>query len=102
MSMNKYAIIVFVLIVIALSGCVSSDKTVYFNQTINETITLYKDNTIVFVTPKDSVSGAYKIDGDKVIVTLPPFGTTLIATKKGNKLIFSDKTGEQVIFTEEP
>ncbi len=101
MSMNKYAIIVFVLIAIALSGCVSSDKTVYENKTLNETITLYKDNTMIISSPKDNLSGTYKIDGDKVITVFPPFGTTLIFTKTGNKLIYTDEKGNQAIFMEE-
>ncbi len=99
--MNKYAIVGLSIIVVALfSGCVSSDKTVYFNQTTGETITLYKDNTMIATSPKNNLSGTYKIDGDKVITVFPPFGTTLILAKTGNKLIYTDKNGDQTIYTE--
>jgi hypothetical protein len=95
--MNRYTIIVFVLITIALLGCVSSDKTVYFNQTLGQTITLYKDNTITIMGNSDyNISGAYKIDGNQVIATFPPFGVTEIFITKGNELIYQEKNSNQV------
>src|SRR4030042_6426333 len=92
--MNKYMIISILTLILIFSGCVQNEgKTVYLSVENNETITLYDDFTATVITPKDGVSGTYRIDGDHVILVLAPFGTVIDFTKKGNKLV-SAQNGE--------
>jgi membrane-bound inhibitor of C-type lysozyme len=90
--MNKY--IAISILILLISGCVEADsKTVYYSKQSNETVTFYKDNTVTAINPNTSISGAYRIDGDYIIMTWPPFGTVGKVKKSGN--IFTDeKTGE--------
>ncbi len=91
-----YKIILALLILgVVLSGCVS-DKTVYYSQKLNESITLYKDNTF-YIKGSDGTgySGTYRIDNDRLILALPPFGATIEGKIQGDKLI--DKEGDEYI-----
>ncbi len=71
---HKIILMILILGVAILSGCVE-DKTVYFSEKYNETITLYKDNTATATTPKHSSSGTWRIDGSRLIITWLPFGS---------------------------
>lgn len=92
----EYKIILIVLVLGAaiFSGCVE-DKTVYFSSKSNETITLYSDNT--FYAKVDSRdygwSGTYRIDGDRVILLIAPFGTAIELKRENDKLVH-EKDGE--------
>ncbi len=88
--MNKYAIVVLSIIVIALfSGC-TADKTVYFSKKYNETITLYADHTVTIIGQKSSSSGTYRIDKDYLIITFVPFGNVFKLKIDGNRLIYEE------------
>lgn len=90
--MNKYILIL--ILILFLSGCVQTEgKTVYSSNRSNDTITLYNDNTLTEVNPRASISGAYRIDGDYVVMTFPPFGTVVKRKISGNTLI-DEKDGE--------
>lgn len=83
--MNKYIIIS--ILILLISGCIETDsKTVYYSKQGNETVTLYNDNTLTVVSPKTSISGVYRIDGDYLIMTFPPFGTVVKRKKSWDRL----------------
>lgn len=86
--------IIFVLGVAIFSGCVE-DKVVYYSSKSNETITLYSDNTFYAkVSSKDyGWSGTYRIDGDRVILSIAPFGTVVELKRENNRLV-NEKDGE--------
>ena len=44
------------------------------------------------ITPETSASGVYRIDGDYIIMTWPPFGTVGVVKRSGNTII-DEKTG---------
>jgi PBP1b-binding outer membrane lipoprotein LpoB len=90
--MNKKIIIL--ILILLISGCVQNEgKTVYFSQKSNETLTFYPDHTMTAMNPKTSGSGAYRIDGDYMIITFPPFGTVVQLKRSGN-ILTDEKTGE--------
>ncbi len=86
----KIILIMVILGIAIFSGCVE-DKTVYVSAS-NETITLYDDNTAyVKGGSKDyGFSGTYRIDGNRVILSLAPFGTVIELKRENNKLIFEN------------
>ncbi len=88
----KIILIMVILGIAIFSGCVE-DKTVYFSEKANETITLYGDNTVYVKDGSDDsgLSGTYRIDGNRVILSLAPFGTVIELKRENNKLIFEKK-----------
>ncbi len=90
----KIVLILLILGVAVFSGCVE-DKTVYYSSKSNETLTLYKDNTFYAkVGSKDyGWSGTYRIDGDRVILSIAPLGTVVELKRENNKLV-NEKDGE--------
>ncbi len=80
---------ILILGVAILSGCVDNpEKIQYYNSEMKETITMYPDHTATFTYPNESgVSGTYRIDGDRVIFSIVPFGTVIEYQKKGNSLV---------------
>ena len=92
--MNKYNYILISILILFLSGCVATEgKTVYYSNRSNDTITLYNDNTLTDGDSNSSISGVYRIDGDYVVMTFPPFGTVVKLKISGNTLI-DEKDGE--------
>lgn len=86
--MNKYNYAIILILILFLSGCVETEgKTVYFSNRSNDTITLYNDHTLTAESPKSTISGVYRIDGDYLIMTFPPFGTVVKRKISGNTLI---------------
>lgn len=87
MKINR--LIVISLILILLSGCVENiDKKVYFSPETNQTLILYQDNTMTLSDEKQSLSGTYRIDGDKIILIFAPFGSTVSFTRLGDDLVY--------------
>ncbi len=89
---SKSFLIVLILSISILSGCISADKTVYVSNE-NNTLTLYKDNTFYIKSPDGSgISGAYRTDGDTVVLVEPPFSVTLELKKINNNLVYKSET----------
>lgn len=87
----KTFLIVLVLGVAIFSGCVeNADKTVYFSEKYNETITLYADHTAIVVGPDYSWSGTWRIDKNELITTWMPFGNVHAFEMNGSHLIDKD------------
>lgn len=68
------------IILILISGCIDTktkidSKKEYFSIEDNETITLYPDNTFTSIQENIGVSGVYKIENNKLILIIAPFGT---------------------------
>ena len=83
----KIVLILLVLGAAIFSGCVE-DKTKYYNQEFNETITLYKDNTVTITYPDSpGISGTYRWDGNHVILSIAPFGTVIEFQEEGANLV---------------
>ncbi len=83
----KIVLILLVLGVAVFSGCVE-DKTKYYNQEFNETITLYKDNTVTITYPDSSgISGTYRKDGNHIILSMAPFRAVIEFQEEGANLI---------------
>ncbi len=78
---------ILILMIAIFSGCVDNGKTVYFSKNLNSTITLYDDNTMTDSDSNGTVAAVYRIDGDYVVMTFPPFGTVVKLKKSGNTLI---------------
>ncbi len=90
----KYQYITILILILLVSGCVATDgKTVYYSKTSNETVTFYSDGTFTAISPKSSISGAYRIDGDYIVSTIPPFGT-VVKVKRLKNSIVDETTGE--------
>ncbi len=90
----KIKILMILILMIALfSGCVNNGKTVYFSKKSNDTITLYNDNTMTDSYSNGTVAAVYRIDGDYLLMTFPPFGTVVKRKISGNTLI-DEKDGE--------
>jgi len=89
--MNKYIIASILTLILVFSGCVQTEgKTVYHSEKYNNNITLYNDFTATYISQKESWAGTYKIDDDKIILILAPFGSVSEYTKQGDRLVMSD------------
>ncbi len=86
-------LMIFILMIAIISGCVNNGKTVYFSKKSNDTITLYNDNTMTDSYSNGTVAAVYRIDGDYLLMTFPPFGTVVKRKISGNTLI-DEKDGE--------
>jgi hypothetical protein len=85
--------IIFLILMLLLSGCVGVAKERVYRAADNSTLTLYPDNqfTIFYAIDKQTWTGAYQIRGDSIVCTVP-IGIAITFTQKENSII--DQYGE--------
>lgn len=93
--------IIFMIIILLLSGCVGSERTYTHAAPHNytEQLTLFPDGTFTGIFYEDryfpdiAISGIYRSTDTEIILTTPT-GNTIIFTKSGNILLFEGDTWE--------
>ncbi len=86
-------VIIAILLISLVTGCIETGtEESYYQKDLNETLTLYSDNTFLLSRPSiHETSGTYRID-DKYLRLIFPWGGTYSLRIETNRLV-DDKDG---------